>query len=89
MNKITYQHEVLGTKLNNEKKTRIDLLRAKREEECFRVINRGKLWYDKLSVEQYCELRDWYTAWLNVTETLFIPKEPEWINKPLVEEEIL
>ena len=63
-------------------------LRKEREEQCFKIINRGKLWYDCLSVEQLSELNDWYFAWLNVTETKVIPTKPEWLNKKLSREEI-
>lgn len=55
-------------------------LRAKREVECFPVINRGKLWYDRLSQDELSELQTWYTAWLNVTETLIVPIKPTWID---------
>lgn len=55
-------------------------LRKKRERVCFPVINRGKLWYDALSETQIQELNQWYAAWLNVTETLFEPALPTWLN---------
>ena len=54
-------------------------LRDRRENECFTIINRGQLWYDSLSSIQRSELYDWYNAWLIVTETLEIPKKPEWL----------
>ena len=63
-------------------------LRKQREEQCFSIINRGKLWYDCLSIEQLSELNDWYFAWLDVTETKVIPVKPEWLNKKLSREEI-
>ena len=63
-------------------------LRKEREEQCFSVINRGKLWYDCLSIEQLSELNDWYFAWLDVTETKVIPVKPKWLNKKLSREEI-
>ena len=56
-------------------------LRRQRDIICFPVINRGKLWYDKLTESQLEELTDWYNAWLNVTETLAIPDKPAWIEK--------
>lgn len=59
---------------------RIEELRAKRETECFSIINRGKLWYDTLTPEQTEELNEWYRAWLEVTETLVEPTKPEWIK---------
>jgi hypothetical protein len=58
-------------------------LRQKREQCCFPVINRGQLWYDQLSSEQYIELVNWYNAWLDVTKTLIAPKAPAWLNKKL------
>ena len=54
--------------------------RIKREYECFPIINRGELWYSKLTESQKKELDDWYLAWLNVTETLIEPLKPEWIK---------
>lgn len=58
----------------------LDSLRQRREEECFSIINRGKLWYDTLTQEQLVELNDWYNAWLNVTETKVIPIKPNWLK---------
>lgn len=66
-----------------------ELLRQRRKNECFSVINRGKLWYDRLSYEQLAELKKWYQAWLDVTETLVTPSYPAWLNDKLAEEEIL
>lgn len=56
------------------------LLRELRAKECFPVINRGKLWYDSLSMDQLSELKDWYRAWLDVTITHVIPPQPVWLN---------
>lgn len=55
-------------------------LRNQREEECFSVINRGALWYDKLTNEQKEELSSWYEEWLNAPETGIIPSKPTWID---------
>lgn len=55
-------------------------LRTRREKECFSIINRGQLWYDTLNEEQLEELKDWYNAWLDVTETKQIPEKLEWIK---------
>lgn len=55
-------------------------LRAKRELECFPIINRGKLWYDSLNPEQLAELNNWYNQWLEVTTTKVIPTTPQWIK---------
>lgn len=54
--------------------------RTLREKECFSVINRGELWYGTLSSEQTEELKTWYAAWLNVTQTLAVPERPAWLN---------
>ena len=62
-------------------KKELDDLRQQRETECFSIINRGKLWYDNLTEEQLSELRIWYNAWLDVTETRVIPEMPSWIKK--------
>lgn len=61
-------------------KQELDLLRWQRERECFPVINRGELWYSKLTEEQLEELSEWYNAWLEVTETRIIPKKPSWLG---------
>ena len=77
MKKITHQEESnLSTDL-------ISNLRKLREEICFPVVNRGPLWYNSLTDEQRIELREWYFAWLNVTETKDIPNKPAWINDKL------
>ena len=70
-------------------KESLDVLRKKREEICFPIINRGKLWYDSLSSEQYQELKDWYKKCLDVTETNIIPETPEWLNNKIVMEDII
>lgn len=55
-------------------------LRDRRETECFAIINRSPLWYDALSSVQHKELKEWYDAWLNVTETLVVPERPNWLH---------
>lgn len=55
-------------------------LRDRREKECFSVINRGQLWYEGVSLTQLLELRQWYQAWLKVTETLTVPEKPAWLE---------
>ena len=57
----------------------LDMLRGYRNEVCFMVVNRGKIWYDTLTEEQIEELRTWYNAWLDATETKIIPEKPEWL----------
>ncbi len=54
--------------------------RLRRETECFSVINRGQLWYEGVSITQLLELRQWYKAWLNVTETMVVPEKPTWLE---------
>lgn len=54
-------------------------LRIEREVQCFQVINRGQLWYDNLTDTQKQELKVWYNAWLDVTETKVIPTKPKWL----------
>lgn len=54
--------------------------RYQREIECFPIINRGILWYERLSAEQKEELNIWYQAWLDVTETKIIPDKPTWLK---------
>lgn len=58
----------------------INALRQKRETECFSVINRGELWYERLTAERRAELEKWYQAWLDVTETKVEPSKPTWID---------
>lgn len=54
-------------------------LRVRREKECFSVINRGEMWYSLLTDAQKAELKEWYKAWLDVTETLEPPDKLDWI----------
>lgn len=65
------------------------LIRERRVKECFSVINRGKLWYDRLTYEQLADLKRWYQEWLDAPETLMTPVYPTWLNDKLAEEEIL
>lgn len=53
--------------------------RQRRETECFPFINRGQLWYERLSASQLKELQAWYAAWLNVTNTMVVPEKPAWL----------
>jgi len=57
----------------------LEELRLRRERECFSVINRGQLWYETLTAEQKEELKDWYLAWLDVTEMGIAPDTPAWL----------
>lgn len=54
-------------------------LRSQREKACFPYVNRGEMWYSRLSAEQKEELGAWYQAWLDVTDTRVIPEMPEWL----------
>ena len=58
-----------------------DELRSRRETECFAVINRGLLWYEKLTQVQKQELSEWYEAWLDAPATGTAPTAPVWLNE--------
>lgn len=62
-----------------ENNRQLTSLRDQREKICFPYINRGELWYSKLSAEQREELVVWYQAWLDVTDTKAIPVAPTWL----------
>lgn len=57
----------------------IDNIRQRRERECFSIINRGQLWYERLTEEQSIELKNWYQAWLDATTTRVVPTKPAWL----------
>lgn len=57
-----------------------EILRSRREYECFSYVNRGGLWYDLLTEQQKQELKEWYQAWLDVTNTKVIPEKPSWLK---------
>lgn len=59
---------------------RQDAIRARRERECYSVINRGQLWYEGVSISHLVELRKWYKAWLDAPATLVIPDKPDWLD---------
>ena len=59
---------------------KIEYIRDRRAKECFPVINRGEFWYDSLTPDQKVELKKWYLDWLDATETLIMPKKPEWLK---------
>lgn len=59
---------------------RKDAIRARRERECYSVINRGQLWYEGVSIAHLVELRKWYKAWLEAPATLIIPDRPVWLD---------
>lgn len=72
--------EYATKKLAYEQKAKLSDIRRRRESECFPVINRGELWYERLTEEKRQELETWYQAWLDAPETLVIPDLPEWLN---------
>lgn len=63
-------------------------IRNRRDSECFSYINRGELWYNRLTEEQKQELQTWYQAWLDVTKETnknedgkyIIPTKPTWLK---------
>lgn len=69
---ILYTQEELT---ENEK----NKIRCWRARECFPIVNRGALWYNKLTAEQVAELSAWYEAWLDAPQTMTVPTKPEWV----------
>lgn len=59
----------------------LSALRTRRETECFAYINRGQLWYARLSASQLAELSAWYIKWLDVTRTRVIPDRLSWLDE--------
>ena len=59
---------------------RLSNIRLQRETDCFPIINRGALWYNKLTTEQKNELMVWYQQWLDAPQTGVIPEKLEWIK---------
>lgn len=68
-------------KFDDLKAVEKNALRARREKECFPIINRGQPWYDTLTVAQRNELWEWYKEWLDVTSTGIIPTTPSWVKR--------
>ena len=64
----------------------VELIRERRKTECFSVINRGFLWYNRLTEKQLDELDRWYQTWLDATKTGVVPEAPEWINQKIEKE---
>ena len=75
--KLVYSQSEYETHVAEEQK---EEYRRRRETECFSVINRGQLWYEGISITQLLELRQWYKAWLHVTETMVVPEKPAWLT---------
>ena len=75
--KLEYKKDAYEAHVTEELKSEY---RQRREKECFSVVNRGQLWYEGISIAQLLELRQWYKAWLNVTETMVVPEKPAWLE---------
>lgn len=69
--------------MNDRKSTMQRVYRHMRENVCYLVVNRGRLWYDHLTLAQQTELNDWYEQWLDITETFNAPETPEWVNEKI------
>ena len=54
-------------------------IRARRAQECFPIVNRGALWYEKLTEAQRQELSAWYEAWLDAPQTGVVPEPLSWL----------
>ena len=66
-------HALNDERINND-------LRRKRDKVCFPYVNRGYLWYSKLTDDQKEQLNEWYQAWLDVTDTKVAPQMLEWLK---------
>lgn len=75
--------EIYETKKKEKSKLskETEILRYRRVTECFSYVDRGALWYNRLTVEQKDELEKWYQAWLDVTETKEVPERPNWLEE--------
>lgn len=54
-------------------------IQEERKYRCFPVINRGQLWYDKLTIDELETVKVWYQQWLDAPNTLVIPETPSFI----------
>ena len=68
-------------KENMRRNVLLNKIRADRENACFPIINRGQLWYNKLTESQKTELDAWYQAWLDAPQTLTEPETPAWLKE--------
>lgn len=61
---------------------RLDVIRARREAECFAIVNRGAVWYTFAvnTDKRRQQLQAWYEAWLDAPQTGIIPVCPDWIS---------
>lgn len=83
-----YSNFAFRDRLDDESEVEYNL-RKLRYFTCFPVVDRGQLWYNDLTDEQYSELKDWRQAWLDVTITYVVPTTPSWVNNKLEGEIIL
>ena len=66
--------------VKNPQKDIAQMLRFERDEVCFPIINRGKLWYEGLDEAKYNELKNWYLQWLDAPQTKIRPKDLQWLK---------
>lgn len=78
LTRLEYLEELKNPEIFSEENR--EHLRNIRDYLCFRVINRGGLWYDLLTPQERTELLNWYVAWLNITETEVVPEQPDWLK---------
>ena len=76
---VTYVYELAEVPAPTVEEQR-EYIRQLRVSKCFPIINRGELWYSKLTQEQISELSVWYEAWLDAPQTGIIPSIPTWIK---------
>lgn len=76
---VVVNKNLTAEQLQEVEQIELNNLRAKREEECFSIVNRGQLWYNKLTQDQLTQLNTWYQSWLDVTATKVIPTKPSWL----------
>ena len=63
-----------------EQEAERDNIRDLRKNICFPIVNRGALWYNRLTSEQQQELNTWYQAWLDAPQTMTMPDNPSWLK---------
>ena len=83
--------EVENVEANKE--LELEQLRQQRQTDCFDIFNRNsyqvddsrysegyrRLMMTELNEVQQAELKEWYEAWCDVTDTLVMPTKPEWL----------
>lgn len=75
--------ETVPSVIPYDEETCLAVARRERENVCFPIINRGELWYKRLTEEEIQELDEWYQAWLDITVTFSVPEMPEWLKNTL------